>query len=516
MQVQISNGSAWNTIKQIQISDGINWNTVKAGYISDGVNWKQFFSLGGYYVIDNTQNPGLPYNVSIIDNGNNTFYASWTTGGNTSYYNYSFTGIPLSNNTLNTYTPNQSFSSTATKTISVNAINTSHVATVYWSVISGASSYTITYTVNGGSPNTYTTAGSSGGTGILYTNLSSYSAGDVINVTSVVSNNSVSIPASGATSVTFGSDPVSAVATGSGTVTYHASVYPGAFTYNISDATAQPFWFNGAGISISGSSNNIMTVSWNAASNGTSYGDQVFGVYNSFLYITGTNLSDTWPYTSSGNENATVYVYNNNCLFQIYWGTSTNASSYSYTYTISGSNSVTSVTSNTYAIISASAGQTITVNSVTAYIGANATGLSTPGTAGSTTNVTLAVKSNSASSNNFYLTYTQPFVVPTFSPNPPSINWHSTQGTGVYPNWTTTGTGQGWNWETVTASGSTAGSVSYNWQIGTTSSGGTITSGNTSGTVLNTGITATRWARVQAQVTGTDLQTYLGAWTNWT
>jgi len=46
MQVQISNGSAWNTISQIQISDGTSWNTVKAGYISNGSTWNQFYSSG--------------------------------------------------------------------------------------------------------------------------------------------------------------------------------------------------------------------------------------------------------------------------------------------------------------------------------------------------------------------------------------------------------------------------------------------------------------------------------------
>jgi hypothetical protein len=282
----INAGGTWKTLSSALVNAGGTWRSVSYGLVNAGGTWKQFFSLAGYYVLDNTQNPGLPHNVSIIDNGNNTFYGSWTSGGNTSSYNYSFTGTPLSNNTTNTYTPNQSFSSSATKYIYVNAVNGSHVPTVYWSVISGASTYTITYTVNGGSPNYYTTAGSSGGTGILYANLGNYFAGDIINVTSVVSNTSYNIPASGATSVTFGANTVSDIATGSGTVTYHVVSYTVTFDAN-----------GGSGTMSSQSSSSATALN----SNTFTYTDRTFNGWNTAINGSGTSYANgaTYPFTSS-------------------------------------------------------------------------------------------------------------------------------------------------------------------------------------------------------------------------
>jgi uncharacterized protein YcnI len=239
---------------------------------------------------------------------------------------------------------------------------------------------------------------------------------------------------------------------------------PGSFTYSIANGTVAPTWPIGAGINISGSVSNIMTVTWNAATNanagtGTgenSYGDQVFGVYGSSLYRLNTT-TDTWGYSSSGNEYATVNAYNYNRSSIISWNAAANAGSYKVNYTISGAtsgngtftSSALSSTTLNYPVTVGTGGGTVVVNSVTAYSTTDGSGASfTTGTlSGSNTNVpTVAITSQTSS--NFYLTYTAPAsapvntALPSVSPSSGvagSVNFTTTDGSwsgNPYPTFT--------------------------------------------------------------------------------
>ena len=220
--------------------------------------------------------------------------------------------------------------------------------------------------------------------------------------------------------------------TTSASISATSLVAAGPFTYNVSDSTPTPSWSSGAGISISGSTNNVMTISWSSANNTTSYADQVSGTpLNSSLYGRGLNTSDTWAYSSSGNEYGTVYAYNSNCTALISWGASTNAASYYYYYTI-GSTVYSGYTTSTSISVSATNGQVVNLSTVIAYTGASGTGQSTYGTAG-TTSVTVATKSTSATNGPFYLTYTLPSYTVTFSDSVDSASGSATGSTVTLP-----------------------------------------------------------------------------------
>jgi hypothetical protein len=233
---------------------------------------------------------------------------------------------------------------------------------------------------------------------------------------------------------------------------------PGTFTYSIANSTITPTWPNGAGINITGSSSNIMTVTWNAATNafaGTnsgenSYGDQVSGVYNYPSIYRLNATTDTWSYGSSGNESATIYAYNYNRSSLISWTAAANAGSYKVNYTISGATSgngtFTSAalpsTQLSYNVPVGTGGGTVAVNIVTAYATSDGSGTSsTNGTlSGSSSNVpTVAIAS--ATSGNFYLTYTPPATAPSggsVSVSPTSGTAGTTQFTASASGWSGT------------------------------------------------------------------------------
>lgn len=202
-------------------------------------------------------------------------------------------------------------------------------------------------------------------------------------------------------------------------VTGSAINAPGAFTYSISDSTITPSWPVGAGINITGSTTNVMTVTWNAASNAASsgtnyaYGDQVSGTpANSGLYRL-NNTSDTWNYTASGTETATVYAYNYSTYATISWTASTGAASYFYYYS-DGVNTVSGNTTGTAIRFPVVYGNTASTFGVSAWTGAAATGNGTGGTLSGSSTVTPTVKSTSSSAS-FNLTYTVPPIYPTIS-----------------------------------------------------------------------------------------------------
>lgn len=217
-------------------------------------------------------------------------------------------------------------------------------------------------------------------------------------------------------------------------VTGSAITAPGAFTYYAYDSTNTPHWPSGAGISISGASNNVMTISWNAATYATDYKDQVSGVYNSSLYDRATNLSDTWSYSSSGYESGTVYAYNTSQQVTLTWGASSNAVSYFYAYSL-GSTLYSGTTTLTSITFSVPASTSVTLTGVSAWSGPNATGAGTGGTLqnGYSSTVTPSAKSTSATSSSFYLTYTAPSYTVTFSDSVDSAGGSTTGSTVTLP-----------------------------------------------------------------------------------
>jgi len=278
----------------------------------------------------------------------------------------------------------------------------------------------------------------------------------------------------------------------------------------------QPFTFGGifdntytpstpGYVVVNDNGNNTFYVYWGSTTNTAYWYVQLFdligGTYGS--YVPPTQYTGNFSFYSSGLEYATVTAVNTAGVAYVYWNSSTNATSYTVNYSLNGVSGYTISTSNLYTAISVTTGTLVTVNSIVATNSYGSYTLSV------NQSVTPATTSASASSSYTGLTYHPPFVTPTFSPDPPSITWYSHQQPS--------GTGQSWVWSTVTASGSTSGSVTYDWQISSSSSGSpVVSSGNTGGTTLNTGTTTTRWARVRARVQGTDGNTYYGTWTGWT
>jgi len=328
----------------------------------------------------------------------------------------------------------QSYSPSAPTSVTNSSVaNTT--ATVSWSAPTdngGSQIVSYDYSLNSGS--TWTSSGFTGSTPNTSVNLTGLSGGTSYTVY-VRANNY-----GGSTGTNYGS------------TSFTTTSAPGAFTYYISDSTPTPYWPSGSGISISGRYGgvNTMFVSWNAATYASSYTDQVSGVTNAGPYSTSLTY-DTWGYTSSGNEYATVVAYNTNCQFTISWTASTNAVSYYYAYSI-GSTVYSGTTTGTSVIISASAGSTINMIGVSSWTGANATGTGTGGTQGSGS-VTVSSKTTSSSNGPFYLTYVSSGTAPS-APSVSGDNSISPHGGHFY--WSSTGTAPiGYVFSIYSPSGST-------------------------------------------------------------
>ena len=264
------------------------------------------------------------------------------------------------------------------------------------------------------------------------------------------------------------------VSTGSANVSFTTLSQPGNFTYSLSNGTPTPSWPLGAGINITGSTGNVMTVSWNAATNANSYADQVSGVYNSSLYNTGANRSDTWSYSSSGNEYATVYAYNTNTAtyaVNVTWGASTNAQSYVVNYTIPGLGIYGALSAPiTGTSWSYTTNQSVTITSVVAYSNSNGTGAFRTGTLSGNSSLTASSTSISASAGPFYLTYTAPAVAPSNTVAPSVSPGSGTLGSTSFSS--TTGSWSGnptptysYQWQYLTSGGwnSYGGATSSSW-----------------------------------------------------
>jgi hypothetical protein len=247
---------------------------------------------------------------------------------------------------------------------------------------------------------------------------------------------------------------------------YTSPPAPGAFTYYISDSTVTPYWTSGAGINISGASNNVMTITWNAASNANSYTDTVDGVTNAGPYTT-TNTSDTWGYSSSGYEYGTVVAYNSNTYVTISWTASSGAASYFYYYN-NGTSDVTGTTTSTAIRFPVTIGNTATVYGISAWTGSGASGVGTGGTlSGSSTNKPTLKSTSSGRQGPFYLTYTAPAVIPTVSMSSTTgltssgatINWTSTNQSYAYVNSTYVGNVNSYTFTGLSASTTYSGTV---------------------------------------------------------
>ena len=328
----------------------------------------------------------------------------------------------------------QSYSPSAPTSVTNSSVaNTT--ATVSWSAPTdngGSQIVSYDYSLNYGS--TWTSSGFTGSTPNTSVNLTGLSGGTSYTVY-VRANNY-----GGSTGTNYGSTSFTTISA------------PGAFTYYISDSTPTPYWPSGSGITISGrfGGNNILRVTWNAAVYASSYADSVSGVASG-TYNVGNNTSDTWGYSSSGNEYATVTAYNTNCQFTISWTASSNATSYYYAYQINGS-TYSGTTTGTAVVISASSGQTINMIGVSAWTGANATGTGTAGTAGSSS-VTVSSTSTSSSAGPTYITYVAAGVAPS-APSVSGDNSITPHGGHFY--WSSTGTAPiGYVFSIYSPSGST-------------------------------------------------------------
>ena len=355
------------------------------GYTSSNTQQSVYLTFtNSYYTVTNFDASGTPYRFVTRD----TVLGS---NGNTYYY---YSG---------------GYSTTSTNTVNIS--NGSGAILSYLLTMSTYPTYgSTTPTTDGFTASVNNTPNPSGG---IYSATASSGSVSINSSTGAFTVTGLSSGASSTVTVTYTVTNYTPVNI---TVSGNAITAPGAFTYYAYDSTVTPSWPSGAGISISGASNNVMTVTWNAANNATSYADQVSGVYNSTLFNTGTNRSDTWGYSSSGNEYATVYAYNSSQQVTLAWGTSTNAVSYFYSYTVGATFYSGSTTSNSITF-SVPASTTVTIGGVSAWTGAGATGVGTAGTlqSGYSSTVTPSQKSTSASGGPFYLTYTNPYYSGSFS-----------------------------------------------------------------------------------------------------
>lgn len=206
------------------------------------------------------------------------------------------------------------------------------------------------------------------------------------------------------------------------------------------DTTTTPS--QASGISVSGSTSNIATISWTNGSPITSLSVAYSGAGTTGSPHTDTtspfDTSITRSYTSSGTISVTVTTTNNNKQASISWNMA-NASSYAITYTISGIGSVTDYGNATtfvnYPITLGSVSRTITLNSITAYSGQNQTGISN--TYNFTSSVTPTDKSSLASGSGSVTYYVAPPVntsLPTLAPSSIAVGTQLTAGVGSWSN----------------------------------------------------------------------------------
>lgn len=247
--------------------------------------------------------------------------------------------------------------------------------------------------------------------------------------------------------------------TGNETYGYDAYIFsttavpPSGSNFVASDVTTTP---TPSGLSISGSTSNIVSFSWTNGSPLTSV-----TLFYSGTPTTGSLTDVTSPfitshstgYYASGILSATVQNTNNNKIVRLSWN-QLNALSYRINYTIgstttnlNGNASGSSASAN---ITVGATAQTVVFNSITLYASTGQTGISTTYTLGGSTYTVNATDKTGSVSNSAYLTYTPPAI-------PPST---PTNGGGTYQ----TGTNYITN-ATFTSSSSGTTPITYSWIV---------------------------------------------------
>jgi hypothetical protein len=209
---------------------------------------------------------------------------------------------------------------------------------------------------------------------------------------------------------------------------------------SLSDITQTPS--QASGISVTGSTSNIATVSWTNGSPITSVNIAYSGAGTNGNYTDSSSpfdTSTTLNYSSSGTINITITTYNNNKRARISWNQA-NAASYAITYTLSGLGAVNDYGNNTgssvnYDLTIGSTSRTVTLNSITVYSGSNQTG--TSNTYNFSSSVTPTDKS-SVGTGSGSVTYYTPApvntVAPTLSPTSIAVGTTLTAGVGSWIN----------------------------------------------------------------------------------
>lgn len=341
----------------------------------------------------------------------------------------------------------------------------------------------------------------------------------------------------------------------------------GNFTYNVADTTPSPsdagtptlsqptttsastnaislnYVYDEIASSFPTNANGIQLTSWGPGKNSNNEtiakGSPEVIIRNLNLFSVGSSSNLDW-YFSGYNATGSVYASSRsvsdgtNQKATISWTASSNAGSYTGSYTISGD---TTSTKNKSYTISAQTGTsydvttdgTVTVNSITAWINTDGTGTSKAGTAGTTTAITTAAKYGSWKNSSAYaFTY---FTTPSA---PATTPWASTVANGS--NFQRSGTTYiRWGWKNVTVSGSgTANGFAYEVRSANDTLSTDITnSGTKAYTTTNdsrqvyttsypyvisspTEVTysaSSRYGRVRAIISGADGITYYGTWT---
>lgn len=209
----------------------------------------------------------------------------------------------------------------------------------------------------------------------------------------------------------------------------------GAFTYSVYDATSTPSQPTVNALTFSGGQ---VTYSWSSTTN-TSYWQSSIsggpeGNRTNARYVT----NDYWSVTSGNSYTASVYGVNNSTTAEIYWGSSTNAVSYTYLYgaTISGTFQILSgTTTNTSVFISVDVGTSFIIYSVTAWTGSNGTGNSKSGTLSGNQSITITIKNGSAGtkSGTYGVAPSAPVVSGNNSIYPHGGNFYWSSATGTAP-----------------------------------------------------------------------------------
>jgi len=282
----------------------------------------------------------------------------------------------------------------------------------------------------------------------------------------------------------------------------------GAFIYQIADTTATPSQPNAFSLTWDSGTTSPVRYDWNDTSNTTSWYSSISGGTEGARNNERAVSNDFWTTTAGNTYNVQVYGRNTQGKVTATWGQSSGANSYRINYTV-GSSTLTllivggAVTSQEFFLQASSAsqglaGQTFTINSVTAYSTSDGTG---GGRTGSRSGVSSISPSEKLGTSRF-VSGTAPTVSP---PGVPSPFWNYNGVSGSTYLWS-----GGWS--------SMLNATSYDYQIQyATSSTGTNTntvSGSQAGTTLN-GSSTKAWSRMRVRASGPGGTSSYSSYTPW-